>query len=78
MIYKNLNSEVLPAENVIELVPFVLLLLQEQHRVHIPVYLEVLMVAQPSEQYRLISFYWWLVLYLLFICDLDSFSRSFE
>ena len=58
MIYENLDSEVLPAENVIELVPFVLLLLQEQHRVHVPVYLEVLMVAQPSEQYRLISFYW--------------------
>ena len=78
VIYEHIDCVFLPAENVIELVPLVLLLLQEQHRVNVPVSLEVLVVAQPSEEHRLISFDWCLVLNLLFICDLDYVSRSFE
>lgn len=78
VINKYLDREILPAENVVELVPFVLLLLQEKHRVHFPVYLEVLVVAQPCEEYSLVSYNWRLILQLLFISNLNYVSSPFE
>ena len=78
MINKYLDRVVLPVEKVVELIPFVLLLLQEKHVVHFPVYLEVLVVAQPCEEYSLVSYNWRFILQLLFICNLNYVSILFK
>ena len=78
MVHKDLHSVILPAENVVEFVLLVLLLLQEQHGVYVPVYLEVLVISKPSKENSLISFDWGFVFSHLFIREFNCFSCSLK
>lgn len=78
MIDKDLHSIILPAENIVELIPFVLLLLQEQHGVYVPVYLEVLVISKSGKQNSLISFNRWFDLSILLSRKFNCFSLSLK
>lgn len=67
IIYENSNFEIFPIQKVIKLVPLVLLLPKEEHGVHFVIHFEIIVIAESSKEYGLVSTEWGLPLSFLWI-----------
>ena len=61
------NLEIFPVKEVIKLIPHILLVSEEEHRINIVIDFEVAMISKSGEEHGFVSTYRWLPLFILFL-----------
>ena len=66
IIYENTYFEIFPIQQVIKLIPYILLLLKEKHGIHFVIHFEIIVIAESSKENSLVSTKRGLILLFLF------------